>query len=201
MTTDSRPLRAAFEALTPIPDEEWARFWPHVRERRFTPGEHLVREGRVATHLYFIVDGLVRLYLTTDGEERTRGFDFQGRFTGAYHSVLNGRPALDSIQALEPTCTLCFPGDLLMQLYEGHRCWDRVGRRLHELQSLRVADKEMRFRRYKAEEHYQLLIERRSPLIARVPLRYLASYLGITPETLSRIRARMRARAAQPGQD
>ncbi|MGH7471700.1 MAG: Crp/Fnr family transcriptional regulator [Longimicrobiales bacterium] len=195
MPTDTRPLRAAFDALTPIPEEEWQRLATHVRERRFPRGAHLIREGELASQLHLVVEGLVRLYHAADGRELTRGFDFQGRFTGAYHSILTGRPSLDSIQALESTLTLSFPGALLLQFYEGHRCWDRMGRKLLELQSLRTVDKEMRFRRCSPEEHYQLLIDRHSPLVTRVPLNHLASYLGVTPETLSRIRARMRKRA------
>ena len=80
----------------------------------------------------------------------------------------------------------------MAQLYDRHPCWDRVGRKLLEEQWRRRQDKEMRFRSYTAEEHYRLLIQRRSPLIERVPLRHLASYMRITPETLSRIRARLR---------
>jgi hypothetical protein len=62
-------------------------------------------------------------------------------------------------------------------------------------------DKEMRFRVYGPEAHYRLLLERGSPLIGRVPLRHLASYLQITPETLSRIRRRVRVEPAggRPG--
>ncbi len=134
----------------------------------------------------------MRLYYNHDGRELLRGFDYEGRFVAAYVSVLTGEPAILSVQALEPTHTLAFPGDLLRSLYERHPCWDRFGRRVLEMQWTREMDRARRFRIYAPEEHYRLLIERGSPLVDRVPLNQLASYLQITPETLSRIRARIR---------
>jgi len=82
-------------------------------------------------------------------------------------------------------------------MYNRHPCWDRFGRRILEAQWLRQSDKARRFRVYSPEEHYKLLIERRSPIIDRVPLNQLASFLLITPETLSRIRARIRSKGDQ----
>ena len=139
-----------------------------------------------------IICSQVRLYHNHDGRELLRGFDFENRFVTAYESVLTGEPAGFSVQALEPTTTLAFSGDALRALYDRHPCWDRVGRRVLEAQWIRQADKERRFRVHTPEEHYRVLLARRSPLIDRVPLNQLASFLQITPETLSRIRARIR---------
>ena len=185
-------LRAVFCALADIPDVEWRFFRAHIRERQFRPREHLVREGLTHSHLFYVVSGLVRNYHNDEDGELVRGFDFEGRFAGVYECALAAAPSTMSVQALERTHTLAFPGVVMAQLYDRHPCWDRVGRKLLEEQWTRRQDKEMRFRSYTAEEHYRLLIQRRSPLIERVPLRHLASYMRITPETLSRIRARLR---------
>ena len=184
-----------FSALAEVPDGEWQYFRSHVRERQFRPRDHLVREGQTHSHLFYVLSGLVRNYHNDEGRELVRGFDFEGRFAGMYESALNAMPSTMNIQALERTHTLAFPGVLMASLYDRHPCWDRIGRKLLEEQWTRRQDKEMRFRLYTAEEHYRLLIDRRSPLIDRVPLRHLASYMRITPETLSRIRARLRAEA------
>jgi len=188
----AEPLHRVFRELADLPEPEWRHFREFVSERHFEVGEHLVREQQPGTTLHFILAGLVRIYHVGEEAELVRGFDFEGRFAGVYESVLTGAPSLFSIQALEPTHTLAFPGELLMTLFDRHPAWDRIGRKILEQQWLRNRDKEMRFRLNSAEEHYRLLIERNSPLLARVPLRHLASYLRITPETLSRIRTRMR---------
>ena len=186
-------LRAFFAELAEIPASEWQHFSAQVRQCRFAPRQHLIREGHTAPTVHFIVSGLVRLYHNHDGRELVRGFDFENRFVTVYESVLTGEPAGFSVQALEPTVTLAFNGDALREGYRRHPCWDRVGRRILEAQWIRQADKLHRFRVHSPEEHYRVLLARQSPLIQRVPLNQLASFLHITPETLSRIRAKIRA--------
>lgn len=191
-------LRGVLRAMAEIPDAEWEFAARHFREIRFAPRAHLFREGEVPAFVYYIVSGLVRIYQNDDGRELVHGFDYEGRFVAPYESLIAGRPSGIYVQAIEPTRTLAIPGRVLTSLYDRHPSWDRVGRKILEEMSVRRQDKEMRFRRYSPEEHYRLLIARRSPLIDRVPLRQLASYLGITPETLSRIRRRQRD-TAPPG--
>jgi CRP/FNR family transcriptional regulator, anaerobic regulatory protein len=188
-------LRAVMERFAAIPDDEWSWFHAHVRTRHFRRGEHLQREGSVIKRMYFILRGSTRTYYLSDGREAIRNFTFENRFAGS--TVMTGRVTHVSIQALEPTDTLEFPGDLLPVLYDRHRCWERIGRCVAEKYWLEKEEKELRFRLYSPEEHYRLLVEGRHLMTRRVPLRHLASYLGIAPETLSRIRARIAA--AEPG--
>ena len=183
-------LRAALERFAAIPDDEWSWLRPHLQPRHFRRGEHLVREGSVVHRKYFILRGCTRTYYLADGREMTRNFTFEGRFAGS--SVLAGRAAHVSVQALEPTDALGFPGDLLAVMYDRHRCWERIGRRIAEQAYVEKEDKEQRLRRLTPEEHYRLLVARGHPMVTRVPLRHLASYLGVRPETLSRIRRRVR---------
>jgi CRP-like cAMP-binding protein len=192
-------LHAVFSGFAGIPGDEWQHFWTHVRERHFDRREHLFQQGRRALSVHYILSGLVRLYYHEDGREVVRGFDYEGRFVTAYESVLTGGPATFSGQAIEPTRTLAFSGEVLARMYDRHPCWDRVGRRILESQWLRQIDKDRRFRVYSPEQHYRALLARRSPLIDRVPLNQLASFLQITPETLSRIRTRVRRERGADG--
>jgi CRP-like cAMP-binding protein len=198
MSSSHELLRGVFSAMAELPDAEWAFVSRTLREMRFAPRAHLFREGEVPAFVHYIVSGLVRIYQNDDGRELVHGFDYEGRFIAPYESLITARPSGINVQAIEPTDTVAIPGPVLTSLYDRHPCWDRVGRKILEEMSVRRQDKEMRFRRYSPEAHYRLLIARRSPLIDRVPLRQLASYLGIAPETLSRIRRRQRD-TATPG--
>jgi CRP-like cAMP-binding protein len=188
-----RQLRAVFGSLATSPETEWDYFRKHFREGRFAAGESVVQEGTVAGQVHYIALGLVRIYHNKDGAELVHGFDYEGRFCAVYESVLTGQPSEFGIQALEPTHTIWFPGETFLHLYDRHPCWERVGRKMLEEQYVRRQDKEKRFRRLKPDEHYKLLLARNSPLVTRVPLNQLASYLQIAPETLSRIRSRIRS--------
>ena len=183
-------LRGVLELHASIPDAEWEFALPHLRRHRFARGEHLGWEGRVSEHVHFIVRGAVRAYyLDESGRERVRSFAFEGRFAGG--SLMDGRPAYVSVQALEPTDTVSIPMRLIPVLYDRHPCWERIGRRRAEQDWINKEEKELRFRMYTPEQHYRLLVEAGSLMTRRVPLRHLASYLGVTPETLSRIRRRI----------
>ena len=184
-------LRAVMERFAPVPDEEWSWFRAQVRTRHFRRGEHLQREGSVIKRMYFILRGSTRTYYVADGREAIRNFAFENRFAGS--TAMGGRAAHVSIQALEPTDTLEFSGDLLPVMYDRHRCWERIGRCVAEQYWREKEEKELRFRLHTPEEHYRLLVARGHLMTRRVPLRHLASYLGIAPETLSRIRARIAA--------
>jgi CRP-like cAMP-binding protein len=200
MTSDEQILRTALAEYAEIPEAEWRHFWSQMRVRDFAPREHLVREGHPTSAIHFIVSGLVRMYYNRDGRELVRGFDFEGRWATVYESVLTGEPSTFSIETLEPTRTIAFSGRVLAAMYDRHPCWDRFGRRILEAQWIRQSDKARRFRIYTPEEHYRLLIARKSPLIDRVPLNQLASFLQITPETLSRIRSRIREESLDQNQ-
>jgi CRP-like cAMP-binding protein len=123
-------FRAVFNELAPIPDLEWTFFWSHVQERRYAARQHLLREGLPAPTIHFILVGLVWLYHSGDGRALVRGFDYEGRFVAEYEAALTGEQASFSVQAIEPTHTLAFPGELLRRPYDRHPCWDRVGRKL-----------------------------------------------------------------------
>src|ERR1041385_3495893 len=154
MTAEST-LRGVFSELADIPATEWQHFWSQVHERHYRPRDYLFHQDKPAPCIHYILRGLVRMFYThEDGREIVRGFDMETRFATAYESVLTGGPATFSCQALEPTVTLCFTGDVLTRLYTRHACWDRFGRRILELQWIRQTDKDRRFRVYEPEEDY-----------------------------------------------
>ncbi len=154
-------------------------------------GEHLLREGDVSRQVAFVESGLLRYYYLSDGTEHTGQFFFPGTFVADVASFVLQRPALQNIDALEPTVVTLISRTVLHDLYDSDPAFERFGRRLFEqvvaFSQLRTASFLLR----SAEERYLALLDERPKVIEQVPLYQVASYLGITPEALSRIRGRV----------
>jgi len=185
--------------LTAIPAREWRYVRARLVLRRLPAGAALTRAGDVGAELGFVVSGVIRkLYVSERGRPTVRGFGGPGSVVGAYVSLLTREPSYLSVEALTDAVLFVLPWSEVEVLYGRHSCWQTVGRKLaeatlieretraHELLTLSAAE---RFERFCAS-HRELLPELRSYDIA--------SYLGITPVSLSRLRARERARRLRP---
>lgn len=196
LTRDKKSLAAEYvlpllRGLAPLPSREFAYLETRLSLRRLERGEFLTRAGEVAKHVGFVVSGLFRkVHVTPRGKTIVRGFGGPRAIVGAYVSLLTGEPSYLSVEALSDSELLVLPWSELETLYARHRCFQTIGRRLaeltllerearaHELLTLSAAERYVRFR----ETHRELLPQLRSYDIA--------SYLGITPVSLSRLRAR-----------
>jgi CRP-like cAMP-binding protein len=188
---DLAAVRRAFAALAAIPDDEWRFLEERVALREVPKGSMLLREGERVDWLGYLTRGLVRIVRRAGGREVTLGFDCEDRFVGAYDAYVTRAPARYGIEALEPSRLARFERGLLDALERRHDCWRELFRRIAERELVRKLDKELRIRTRTSEERYAELVRTGSYLVRRVPQYHLASFLGIAPETLSRIRARM----------
>ncbi len=161
---------------------------PHLIKRQLNKGEYFLREGKICRSIAFIEQGLFRIYYLQDGREITHCFCKEHHLSAAYSSFITQSPSSTSIQALEDSQLLLLPYALLQDLYAQNPFWQQVGRMAAEQEYL-VAESHQRFLSdLSAQERYQQILTNDPTLLQRVPLNYLASYLQITPETLSRIR-------------
>jgi CRP-like cAMP-binding protein len=151
----------------------------------------LAEEGRISRELYFIVKGLVRLYYTKDGEEIT-GFIFrEGLFASSYDSFLRQAPSIQTLETLEDCDLLVIHYNRLQQLYEELPKMNIVVRKIAEQRFINAQQVLSSFILDSPEERYRKFRAQHGDLLLRVPHHMIASYLGITPVSLSRIRKRM----------
>jgi len=159
-------------------------------EKKIEKGDHFLTEGHVCKSLAMIGKGLVRYYINDDGNERTYYFNRDGDFICDYESFLPQAPTNKNIQALEDTTLYLVSYNGLQQIYHDLKEGERFGRLgieqvfvnvIQQLSSLYNDSPELRYRRF---------LDTFSDISQRVPQYYIASYVGIKPQSLSRIRKR-----------
>lgn len=190
--TNLPAIRAALEKLVPFPEPEWSIFRDHLQPAGFKKDEFLCREGQVEQYIYFICEGVARSFFAKDGREYTFDFFFAGDFATAFTSFLQRRPSAINIQALEATQTYRIHHADLEALYKTGAAAERVGRHVAEHQFIRRSVKELELLSLTATERYQRLFEEHPEMVSRISVKHLSSYLGIHPESLSRIRRQAR---------
>jgi CRP-like cAMP-binding protein len=181
----------AVRAISPLPDAEIAAALAFARPRELARGEHFLRAGEPATAAAIVIRGLVREYfITPDGTERTKAFVVEGQPTGSLADLLRGAPSTSFIVAEEPTRLLCATLAQCLALAERSEPWraysDAVMRRILLLK----AEREYELLSLDAQSRYALFAQRYPGIETRVAGRHIASYLGITPVHLSRLRRR-----------
>ncbi len=167
-----------------------------VVSRCFTPkltkrNELLVAKGTVARHMYFVVTGCLRVFLTgEDGSESTRFLVFDGRFGTAFPSFILQQPSVASVQSIEASELLTLTLGARQTLHKevpGWETMDRIGLELDYIASIQRIE---RFITMDAKARYDALRQTNPELVRRLPDKIIADYLGISRETLSRLRAK-----------
>ncbi|GAB4094417.1 Crp/Fnr family transcriptional regulator [Flaviaesturariibacter terrae] len=165
-------IGSAFEAQTLARDEE------------------LVRAGQVCRHLYFLESGALRGYYLLDGREVTHWFALAEEFVTSFHSFSTGTASVETIELLEDSVLWAISKETLSALLDTHPELERALRIAYERYYIRLEERYVNAQFRTAAERYKDLLEQQPQLLQRVPLGYLASWLGISAETLSRIRAK-----------
>jgi CRP-like cAMP-binding protein len=154
------------------------------------PKKHvLLKQGDVCNHLFFVSKGLLRAYYEKDGEDVTSWFMMENDFIISVLSFFNRIPSYESIEVLENCELIYIHHDGLMELYANSLEFNIIGRKLTEYYYCRSEERLMALRKQKAPEKYEFLLQNHPEIIKRVPAKFIASYLGISSETFSRIKS------------
>jgi CRP-like cAMP-binding protein len=182
-------LRYTINSIWEIPEEELNKFLSISTKKNVKKGEYFIRAGEVPRKMAFVISGLFRyVYINDEGKEFTKSFIPKNRFISAYSSMISDQPAYFFIEALEDSEILEFDYSKWLELRKSHICWDRLLLKAIEKGFTIKEKRERELLLLDAESRYRIFLEEFPDLEGRVKQHLIASYLGITPERLSRIR-------------
>lgn len=151
-------------------------------------GDYFVEQNKTCRYFGFIVSGLMRAYQVTEKKERTTCLCGENAFASATTSFIAQTPSNVNIQAIDETFIVGISKENIEKLYKKHPFWLHVGKSVIEKEIVFLDCKDKCFGSLNATEKYKMLINDNPQIARKVPLQYIASFLGIAPETLSRIR-------------
>lgn len=164
-----------------------------MEERHIAKKDFLLQEGQYCLHQYFVVQGCFRMfYVNPKGMEQIITFGIEDWWISDYDSLLNHQASQHNIQALEDAKVLSITREKLEELFRSHRVLETYFRMVNE--RVRIADqRRLQFMfDLSGEELYDTFYEANPGFVQRIPQYMLASYLGFTPEFLSKIRGKKR---------
>ncbi len=185
-------MRAFLKSFNLLTEDEIDTFQSMAEVCNLERGEYFIREGNICNTVAYIKSGILRSFYTTpEGEEMTYCISFQNSFMTAYSSYISGLPTVENIQAITPVKLLLLQKKDIEQISESSTNWLRFTKIMAEKEYLELEKRVFSYQRESARTRYTNLLQNRPEYIEQIPLKYLASYLGVTPRHLSRLRAEM----------
>ncbi len=184
-------IRKFIENITPMSDADWQFFASKLQEVELKKHAILLKYGEVENYMSFISKGIVRFYVPGEESDLTFGFLFENEFVTAYDSFLTRTPSEYQIETLTDTLLWKISHKDLEEVYESTSSGNTIGRKMAERMFLIKSKRELSLLSKTAEERYLDLFSDRPKLLQQIPLKYIASYIGVTPQALSRIRRRI----------
>ncbi len=185
-------IKAYYQNLIPqLQEEDWDCLQQHLTFQFLKKGDLLTRNGDVCRQVSFINRGLLRMFYIVEGKEICTGFAPENYYLAQYDSFLTRQPSAGNIDALEDCELINLSYDNMQELYKEKPVFQIFGRKIAEMLFIMISSQTNSLLTLTPEERYKIVLENRPFIIQRVPQYMIASYIGITPEHLSRLRKKM----------
>jgi CRP-like cAMP-binding protein len=176
-----------FQKLNPKAEEALGNI---CREVHILKNKDLQSIGHTCKTIYFVKKGMARIYYYKDGTDITESFAFENSLIARVESLFTGKPSKKGIQVLEDSDFIGISSPALFELYDSYPEIERLFRKIFEAAYVETVNRLESIQFHSAEERYRDLLKTFPDILQRVPLKHIASYLGITQVSLSRIRAK-----------
>ena len=176
------------KSLAPFTEQELKDADGFFKIEEIKKNDFILEAGHVTGKIGYVVSGILRTYYVVGEREITTDFLIPGSIAAGMLSFLSDEPQNAYIVALEDALLTTITKENLFELYHENWKWQQVGRLLMEFNYMRIEDRSICLQTLTARGRYEHLLKRMPGLIEHVPLQYIASYLGMKPETFSRIR-------------
>ena len=184
-------LLQTLRQIVPLELDEEQLFKSIFSEMHLKKGDFFLKAGEINNKLGFVNKGLIRYFVYKNDDESTIEFTSEGEFIAEYQSFLDNSEAIQYIQAIEDTTLLVTDNDGIQQLYNKTKNGNLIGRLVIEYRYNHLMKQLLSIYMHNPEQRYRNFIKVYPDLIQRVPQYYIASYVGVKPQSLSRIRKRI----------
>lgn len=184
-------VKKYFSQFAKLTDEEWLAFELVLKPEKVKKKIRLVEFSSICRRIYFVEKGCLRLYYYKDGEEVCGNFFFENELAGSFESFIKQSPSFQIIETLEDSLLLSFSFDELQKLFGNYPVYNRVFMNILNESFIGIQKLISLYILTDPLERYLHLVKNYPAIIQRVPQKYIASFLGITPFSLSRIKARL----------
>jgi CRP-like cAMP-binding protein len=184
-------LRKLYAQFIRLSKEKWQTLLNAHTQQEFKKGKILSKPGELVQEVHFIISGGIRMYYVKNNREYTCSFCFEGSYLGDYKSMLTSQPSRLYVEAIEDTVVYSLSKENMEELYHHSPEFIQFGKRFAEFLFTEITSRNESFLFETPEERYIQIMDEYPQLIQRIPQYMLASYIGVTPETISRIRKRI----------
>jgi CRP-like cAMP-binding protein len=184
-------LKEYCKRIVPLTDNELKLIDKYFEPTSFNKKDYLLTDGKICNFIAFISEGAIRHFHLKNGIEKTCDISFANSWVTDFQSFTSGTSCIMNLQALENTTAIVITKKNLIELYKECGKYETFGRLMAEQVAQRATEIAMSLSSDKPEERYLNLIKSHPDIFQRVQQKYIANFLGVSPESLSRIRKRI----------